>query len=31
MFADDTNLNCNGKSSADIEQKINTYLDNVHK
>ncbi len=30
MFADDTNLNCNGKSSVDIEQKINTDLDNVH-
>jgi hypothetical protein len=31
MIADDTNLPCYGKSSLDIEQKINTDLDNVHK
>jgi hypothetical protein len=31
MFADDTNLSCHGKSSLNIEQKINTDLDNVHK
>jgi hypothetical protein len=30
MFAGDTNLLCHGKS-LDIEQKINTDLDNVHK
>ena len=31
MFADDTNLSCQGKSSAEIEKKINTDLENVHK
>ena len=31
MFADDTNLFCHGKSSTEIESKINTDLDNVHK
>jgi hypothetical protein len=31
MFADDKNLSCHGKSSLDIEQKINTDLDNIHK
>ena len=31
MFADDTNLRCNGKSSVDVEQKINIDLDNVNK
>ena len=31
MFADDTNLFCHGKSSTEIENKINTDLDNVHK
>jgi hypothetical protein len=31
MFADDTNLSCQGKSSTEIENKINTDLENVHK
>ena len=31
MFADDTNLFCQGKSSTEIENKINTDLDNLHK
>jgi hypothetical protein len=31
MFADDTNLSCQGKSPSEIESKINTDLDNVHK
>jgi uncharacterized protein YdiU (UPF0061 family) len=31
MFADDTNLSCEGKSSTEIENKINTDLENVHK
>ena len=31
MFADDTNLFCQGKSSTEIESKIDTDLDNVHK
>jgi hypothetical protein len=32
MFADDTNLSCEGKSSTEIVNKINTDgLENVHK
>ena len=31
MFADDTNISCRGESLADIENKINVDLDNVHK
>jgi hypothetical protein len=31
MFVDDTNLSCQGKSSTEIENKINTDLENVHK
>ena len=31
MFAYDTNLSCQGKSSTEIENKINTDLENVHK
>ena len=31
IFADDTNLFCQGKSSTEIENKINTDLGNVHK
>ena len=31
MFADDTNISCQGESLADIENKINVDLDNVHK
>jgi hypothetical protein len=31
MFADDTNLSCQGKSSTEIENKIYTDLENVHK
>ena len=31
MFADDTNLSCNGQSSADIEYKLNCDLDNIQK
>jgi hypothetical protein len=31
MFADDTNLSCQGKSSTEIENKIDTDLENAHK
>ena len=31
MFADDTNLSCQGKSSSEVENMINTDLENVHK
>ena len=31
MFADDTNISCCGSSSVEIEQKLNTDLENVHK
>ena len=31
MFADDTNLSCHGKSSSEVENMINTDLENVHK
>ena len=31
MFADDTNLSCTGRTSADIEYKINKDLDNIRK
>ena len=31
LFADDTNISCRGESSADIEQQLNTDLENVHK
>ena len=31
MFADDTNLSCQGKSTTEVENKINTDLENVHK
>jgi hypothetical protein len=31
MFADDTNLSCQGKSSTEIENEINTDLENVQK
>jgi hypothetical protein len=31
MFAYDTNLSCQGKSSTEIENKINSDLENVHK
>ena len=31
MFADDTNISCQGKSLTDIENKINIDLENVHK
>ena len=31
MFADDTNISCCGGSSVEIEQKLNTDLENVHK
>jgi hypothetical protein len=31
MFADDTNLSCQGKSSTEIANKINTDLEDVHK
>ena len=31
MFADDTNLSCQGKSTTEVEDKINTDLENVHK
>ena len=31
IFADDTNISCNGDSSVDIEQKLNTDLENVNK
>ena len=31
MFADDTNNSCHGDSSVDIEQKLNTDLENVNK
>ena len=31
MYADDTNLSCRGKSSSEVENMINTDLENVHK
>ena len=31
MFADDTNMSCEGQSSTDIEYKLNGELDIVHK
>ena len=31
MFADDTDISCHGDSSVDIEQKLNTDLENVNK
>ncbi len=31
MFADDTNLSCQGKSTTEVKNKINTDLENVHK
>ena len=31
LFADDTNISCRGESSADIEQQLNTDLENVYK
>ena len=31
MFADDTNLSCHGKSSSEVENMINTDLENMHK
>ena len=31
MFADGTNLSCHGKSSSEVENMINTDLENVHK
>jgi hypothetical protein len=31
MFADDTNISCCSISPSDIEHKLNTDLDNVHK
>ena len=31
MFADDTNLLCHGKSSSEVENMINTDLENMHK
>ena len=31
MFADDTNLSCHSKSSSEVENMINTDLENVHK
>ena len=31
MFADDTNISCCGGSSVEIEQKLNTDFENVHK
>ena len=31
MFADDTNISCCGGSSVEVEQKLNTDLENVHK
>ena len=30
LFADDTNLSCEGKSSPKVKQKLNADLDNVH-
>ena len=30
-IADDTNISCHGDSSVDIEQKLNTDLENVNK
>ena len=31
MFANDTNLSCTGRTSADIEYKINKDLNNIRK
>ena len=31
MFADNTNLSCQGKSTTEVENKINTDLENVHE
>ena len=30
MFADDTNISCDGKLATDIQQKINSDLNSVH-
>ena len=30
LFADDTNLSCEGKSSPEVKQKLDVDLDNVH-
>ena len=31
MFAHDTNLSCQGKSSSEVKNMSNTDLENVHK